>query len=91
MVVTYVVVTLLTSAVNGYHWAHSWRRARWGCRPVLSCRCWARSPPVVSCCTSSVRYRAHARVRDRQLGPWAVFFCLAAACLAVNLACHGPW
>lgn len=32
---------------------------------------------------------AHLRVRDRHLGPWAVFFCLAAAALAVNLAYHG--
>ncbi|GGR87205.1 hypothetical protein GCM10010252_27440 [Streptomyces aureoverticillatus] len=34
---------------------------------------------------------AHVRVQDRQLGPWAVFFCLAAAALAVNLAYHGSW
>ncbi|MBO8186123.1 DoxX family protein [Streptomyces spirodelae] len=36
-------------------------------------------------------YGAHARVRDRQLGPWAVFFCLAVAALALNLAHHGYW
>ncbi|MGP3949585.1 DoxX family protein [Streptomyces sp. 7N604] len=33
---------------------------------------------------------AHLRVHDRQLGPWAVFSCLAVAALAVNLAYHGP-
>ncbi|MGP3947873.1 DoxX family protein [Streptomyces sp. 7N604] len=33
---------------------------------------------------------AHLLARDRQLGPWAVFFCLAVAALAVNLAYHGP-
>lgn len=32
---------------------------------------------------------AHVRVRDRHLGLWALFFCLAAAALAVNLAYHG--
>ncbi|MFE2070563.1 DoxX family protein [Streptomyces sp. NPDC059467] len=31
-------------------------------------------------------YRAHMRVQDRQLGLWAVSFCLAAAALAVGLA-----
>ena len=31
---------------------------------------------------------AHLRARDRHLGPWAVFMCLAAAALAVNLAYH---
>ncbi|MGP3991459.1 DoxX family protein [Streptomyces sp. 3N207] len=34
---------------------------------------------------------AHVRVHDRQLGPWAVFFCLAVAALALNLAHHGSW
>jgi hypothetical protein len=32
---------------------------------------------------------AHLRVHDHQLGAWAVFFCLAVAALAVNLAYHG--
>ena len=32
---------------------------------------------------------AHLRVGDYELGPWAVFFCLAAAALAVSLAHHG--
>ncbi|MEU7005277.1 hypothetical protein [Streptomyces sp. NPDC046332] len=31
----------------------------------------------------------HIRVGDRALGPWAVFFFLPAAALAVNLAYHG--
>lgn len=33
---------------------------------------------------------AHLRVRDHNLGPWSVYFCLAVAALAVNLAGHGP-
>jgi hypothetical protein len=32
---------------------------------------------------------AHLRVRDHQLGAWAVFFGLAVAAPAVNLAYHG--
>lgn len=32
---------------------------------------------------------AHLRVRDRHLGPWAMFLCVAVAALAVNLAYHG--
>jgi len=32
---------------------------------------------------------AHLRVHDRHFGPWAVFFALAVAALAVNLAYHG--
>lgn len=32
---------------------------------------------------------AHLRVRDRHLGPWAMYFCLAAGALAVGLAYHG--
>ncbi|MQA87361.1 MAG: DoxX family protein [Streptosporangiales bacterium] len=32
----------------------------------------------------------HLRVRDYQLGPWAMFLSLAVAALAVNLAYHGP-
>jgi hypothetical protein len=31
------------------------------------------------------------RARDYHLGPWAVFFSLAMAALAVNLAYHRPW
>ncbi|MGW6317651.1 DoxX family protein [Streptomyces sp. NPDC055099] len=31
---------------------------------------------------------AHLRVRDHQLGPWAVFFCLPVAALFANLAYH---
>lgn len=34
---------------------------------------------------------AHLRVRSRQLAGWAVFFSVAVAALAVNLAYHGPW
>jgi hypothetical protein len=34
---------------------------------------------------------AHLRMRDYQLAAWAVFFSLAAAALALNLVCHGPW
>ncbi len=34
---------------------------------------------------------AHLRVRDYQLGPWAIFFSLAVAALGVNLAYHRPW
>ena len=34
---------------------------------------------------------AHVRARDYHLGPWAVFFSLAMAALAVNLAYHRPW
>jgi DoxX-like protein len=36
-------------------------------------------------------FAAHLRVRDRHLGPWAVYFCLAVAALAVRLAYHGHW
>ncbi|MDF2710357.1 MAG: hypothetical protein K0R62_6009 [Nonomuraea muscovyensis] len=32
---------------------------------------------------------AHLRVRDYHLGPWAMFFALAVAALAVNLAYRG--
>lgn len=31
---------------------------------------------------------AHLRVRDHRFGPWAMFFSLAVAALAVNLAYH---
>jgi hypothetical protein len=34
---------------------------------------------------------AHLRVRDYQLGAWAMFFSLAVAALAANLAYHRPW
>jgi hypothetical protein len=34
---------------------------------------------------------AHLRVGSRQLVGWAVFFAVAVAALAVNLAAHGPW
>ena len=33
-------------------------------------------------------FGAHLRVRDDQLGPWATFFSLAVAALAVNVAYH---
>ncbi|MFF9340420.1 DoxX family protein [Streptomyces sp. NPDC014773] len=33
----------------------------------------------------------HLRVGDYQLGAWAVFFCLPAATLVLNLAHHGAW
>ncbi|MEV0598088.1 DoxX family protein [Streptomyces sp. NPDC050315] len=33
----------------------------------------------------------HLRVRDYELGPWAVFCCLPVAALAVGLAHHGAW
>jgi DoxX-like family len=36
-------------------------------------------------------FGAHLRARDYQLGPWAIFFSVAVAALAVNLAYHGPW
>lgn len=36
-------------------------------------------------------FGAHLRVRDHQFGPWAVFFSLAVAALAMNLVYHGPW
>ena len=35
-------------------------------------------------------FGAHLRARNYHLGPWAVFFSLAVAALAVNLAYHGP-
>ncbi|MFI7615796.1 DoxX family protein [Nonomuraea terrae] len=35
-----------------------------------------------------VAFGAHVRVRDHRLGMWAVFFSLAVAALAVNLAYH---
>lgn len=35
-------------------------------------------------------FGAHLRVHDRHLGPWATYFTLAAAALALNLAYHGP-
>lgn len=34
---------------------------------------------------------AHLRVSDYELGPWAAFFCLPVAALAVNVVYHGPW
>jgi DoxX-like family len=34
---------------------------------------------------------AHLRAGDRHLGPWAVYFCLAVAALALRLAWHGHW
>lgn len=34
---------------------------------------------------------AHLRVHDRHLGPWAMFFSLTAAALAVNLGYRGLW
>ncbi|HEX6444427.1 MAG TPA: DoxX family protein [Streptosporangiales bacterium] len=32
---------------------------------------------------------AHIRVRDRHLGPWALYFCLVAGALVVNVTYHG--
>jgi hypothetical protein len=34
---------------------------------------------------------AHLRARDHHLGPWAMYFCLAGAALAMRLAYHGHW
>jgi hypothetical protein len=34
-------------------------------------------------------FAAHVRARNYQLGPWAVFFCLTVATLAVQLAWNG--
>jgi DoxX-like family len=34
---------------------------------------------------------AHLRVRDRHLGPWALYFCLVVGALVVRLAYHGHW
>lgn len=34
---------------------------------------------------------AHLRVRNYQLGVWAVYLCLAVAALALNLSYHGMW
>jgi hypothetical protein len=34
-------------------------------------------------------FGAHLRARDYHLGPWAIFFSLAVAALAVNVAYHG--
>ncbi|MFG6192658.1 DoxX family protein [Nonomuraea sp. JJY05] len=36
-------------------------------------------------------FAAHLRARDHHFGPWAVFFSLAVAALAVNLAHRGLW
>jgi hypothetical protein len=36
-------------------------------------------------------FGAHLRARNYEFGPWAVYFSLAVAALAVNLAYHGPW
>jgi DoxX-like family len=36
-------------------------------------------------------FGAHLRARNYQFGPWAIFFSLAVAALAVNLAYHGAW
>ncbi|WP_119731440.1 DoxX family protein [Thermomonospora amylolytica] len=36
-------------------------------------------------------FGVHLRVRDYHFGPWAVFFSLAVAALAVNLTYHDPW
>jgi hypothetical protein len=36
-------------------------------------------------------FGAHLRVRDRHLGPWAMYFCLMVGALVVRLAYHGHW
>lgn len=36
-------------------------------------------------------FAAHVRVRDRHLGPWALYFCLAVAALVTDLGYHGAW
>jgi hypothetical protein len=36
-------------------------------------------------------FGAHVRVRNYHLGAWVMFFSLAVAALAVNLAYHGAW
>jgi zinc transporter ZupT len=115
---TYLVVTVITSAVNG--WAavanlighdHPRRQAAKLSVPVS----WTRPlgatlgagalgllagfvVPVLGAVAAGglVLYFlgalcAHLRVRDHQLGPWAVFFGLSAAALAVSLTHHGHW
>ncbi|OEV31987.1 hypothetical protein AN219_01745 [Streptomyces nanshensis] len=117
MFATYLVVTLLTSAVSGLAAAANLTGHAYPARQAdkLSVpRSWMRplgvllaagalglpagfAVPVLGTLAAAglVLYFAgalcaHLRVGDRQLGPWAAFFCLSAAALATGLAHHGP-
>ncbi|MEU9125967.1 DoxX family protein [Streptomyces sp. NPDC048506] len=118
MFATYLVVTLLTSTVNGLaatanFIGHEYPKSQ--ADKLRVPRSWMRplgtllaagalgllagfAVPVLGTLAAAglVLYFlgalcAHLRVHDYQLGPWAVFFCLPAAALVVNLAYHGSW
>lgn len=118
MFATYLVVTLLTSAVNGLAAianliGHEYPKSQ--ADKLRVPRSWMRplgtllaagalgllagfAVPVLGTLAAAGlvlyclgAFGAHLRVRDYQLGPWAVFFCLPVAALTVNLAYHGSW
>ncbi|MEJ8654343.1 DoxX family protein [Streptomyces sp. MS1.AVA.3] len=118
MFAIYLVVTLLTSAINGLaaianFSGHEYPKSQ--ADKLRVPRSWMRplgallaagalgllagfAVPVLGALAAAglVLYFlgalwAHLRVRDYQLGPWAAFFCLPVAALAVSLAYHGPW
>ncbi|BDM70181.1 membrane protein [Streptomyces nigrescens] len=118
MFTTYLVVTLLTSTVNGLaatanFIGHEYPKSQ--ADKLRVPRSWMRplgtllaagalgllagfAVPVLGTLAAAglVLYFlgalcTHLRVRDYQLAPWAVFFCLPAAALVVNLAYHGSW
>ncbi|WP_435243895.1 DoxX family protein [Streptomyces cucumeris] len=114
--VTYLVITLLTAAVNGLaatanFIGHEYPKSQ--ADKLRVPRSWMRplgtllaagalgllagfAVPVLGTLAAAglVLYflgalYAHLRVGDHQLGPWAMFFCLPVAALAVSLAHHG--
>ncbi|MEU9504449.1 DoxX family protein [Streptomyces sp. NPDC048196] len=118
MFAVYLVVTLLTSAINGLaatanFIGHEYPKSQ--ADKLRVPRSWMRplgallaagalgllagfAVPVLGILAAAglVLYFmgalcAHLRVSDYQLGPWAVFFCLPVAALAVSLAYHGTW
>lgn len=113
---TYLVVTLVTSAVNGMAAianliGHEYPKSQADRLQVP--RSWMRplgallaagalgllaglAVPVLGTLAAAGlvlyflgAFCAHLRVHDHQLGPWAVYFCLAVTALALNLAYHG--
>ncbi len=116
MFATYLVITLLTAAVNGLaatanFIGHEYPKSQ--ADKLRVPRSWMRplgtllaagalgllagfAVPVLGTLAAAglVLYflgalYAHLRVGDHQLGPWAVFFSLPVAALAVSLAHHG--
>ncbi|MFB7369677.1 DoxX family protein [Streptomyces sp. NPDC056222] len=118
MFAAYLVVTLLTSAINGLaavanFIGHEYPKSQ--ADKLRVPRSWMRplgallaagalglaagfAVPVLGTLAAAGlvlyflgAFCAHLRVRDYQLGPWAVFFSLPVAALAVNLTYHGTW